>query len=194
MAVCLYHPPGSCATHILEDFLALSGFLSSIGSNFIICGDINVHLDVECGEKSRFNDILQCCSWVQGVSGPIHILGHTLDILISPCDSDFVWNVSVGDFISDHAAITCQLDFFHPSTSIHKLVSYRRYHKIDINQFHNDLNNIPFVLSPEEAVAELYDQYVDGLTYVLNKHAPVISLWQKCSLRSSCLILFSTKK
>ena len=73
-------------------------FLSSIGSNFIICGDMNVHPDVECGDRSRFNDILQCS-----------ILGHTLDVLISPCDS-----------ISDHAAIKCQLDFSHPTTCTEK--------------------------------------------------------------------------
>ena len=62
VAACVYRPPGSCTTQFLEDFLALSGFLSSIGSNFIICGDINVHLDVKCGDRSRFNNILQCCS------------------------------------------------------------------------------------------------------------------------------------
>ena len=100
VAACVYRSPGSCTTLFLEDFLALSGFLSSTGSKFIICSDINVHLDVECGDRSRFNDILQCCSLVQSVSGPTHILGHTLDVLISPCDSDFVHNVSV-DFISD---------------------------------------------------------------------------------------------
>ena len=105
VAACVYRSPGSCTTQFLEDFLALSGFLSLIGSNFIICDDINVHLDVECGNRSRFNDILQCCSLSQCVSGPTHILGHTLDILISPCDSDFVRNVNVGDFISGHAAI-----------------------------------------------------------------------------------------
>ena len=135
VAACVYHPPGSCTTQFLEDFLALSGFLSSSGSKFIICDDINVHLDVECGDRSRFNDILHCCGLVQSVSGLTHILGHTLDVLISPCDSDFVCNVSVGDFISDHAAIRCQLDFSHPSTSTEKLVSYRRYHRININQF-----------------------------------------------------------
>ena len=138
----MYHPPGSCTIQFLEDFLALSGFLSSIGSNFIICDDINVHLDVECGDRSRFNDILQCCSLSQCVSRPTHILGHTLDVLISPCDSDFVRNVNVGDFISDHAATRCQLDFSHPTTCIEKMVSYRRYHRIDIDQFHNDLSNI----------------------------------------------------
>ena len=145
------------------------------GSRFILCGDINVHLDVECGDRSRFNNILQCCGLVQSVCGPTHLLGHTLDVLISPCDSDFVHNVSVGDFISDHAAIRCQLDFSHPSTSIDKWVSYRRYHRIDIDQFRNDLNNIPFVRSPEGTAAELYDQYIIGVTQVLDKHAPIIS-------------------
>ena len=158
-----------------KDFLALSGFLSSTGSKFIICDDINVHLDVECGDRSRFNNILQCCGLVQSVSSPTHIRDHTLDILISPSDSDFVCNVSVGDFISDHAAIRCQLDISHPSTSSEKLVSYRRYHRIDIDQFRNDLNNIPFLRSPEGTAAELYDQYMVGVTQILNKHAPIIS-------------------
>ena len=179
VAACVYRSPGSCTTQFLEDFLALSGFLSSSGSNFIICGDINVHQDVECGDRSRFNDILQCCSLSQCVSGPAHILGHTLNILISPCNSDFVRNVSVGDFISDHAAIRCQLDFSHPTTCIEKMVSYCRYHRIDIDQFRNDLSNIPFVLSPEGTAAELYDQYMVGITQVLDKHAPIISRMTK---------------
>ena len=55
---------------------------------------------------------------VLGVTGPTHILGHTLDALISPFDSDFVRNVSVGNFIHDHAVFICQLDFFRPAASI----------------------------------------------------------------------------
>ena len=56
IAACLYHPPGSCTTGFLEDFLVLSGFLSSIVSNLIIYGDINVHQDVGCCDRSRFNN------------------------------------------------------------------------------------------------------------------------------------------
>ena len=164
VAACVYCPPGSCTTQFLEDFL------SSTGSRFIICGDINVHLDIECGDRCRLNNILQCCGLVQSVSVPTHLLGHT--VFISPCDSDFVHNVSVGDFISDHAAIKCQLDFSHPSISIDIWVSY---HRIDIDQFRNDLKNIPFVRSPEGTAAELYDQYITGVTQVLDKHAPIIS-------------------
>ena len=56
-AACLYRPPGSFTTQFFKDFLVLSGLLSSICSDFIICRDINVHLDVECGDRSRFSDI-----------------------------------------------------------------------------------------------------------------------------------------
>ena len=55
------------------------------------------------------------------------------------------------------------------------MVSYRRYHRIDIDQFRNDLSNIPFVLSLGGTAAEFYDQYMVGLTQVLDKHAPIIS-------------------
>ena len=59
----LYHPPVSCTTSFLS-ILVLSGFLSSIGSNFIICSNINVHLDVKCCNRSRINGILQCFNMV----------------------------------------------------------------------------------------------------------------------------------
>ena len=74
--------------------------------------------------------------------------------------------------VNYHAAMRCQLDFSHPSISIEKLVSY---HRIDIDQFRNNLNNILCVLSPEGTAAELYDQYMVGVTQVLDKHALIIS-------------------
>ena len=36
----MYRPSGSCTTQFLEDFLALSGFLSSTSSSFISGGDL----------------------------------------------------------------------------------------------------------------------------------------------------------
>ena len=59
------------------------------------------------------------------------------------------------------------------------MVSYRRYHRIDIDQFCNDLSNVPFVLSPGGTATELYDQYMVGVTQVLDKHVPIISRMTK---------------
>ena len=89
--------------------MALSGFLPSFGSDFLICGDIFIHL-------FNFNNVLQCCNLVQGVTGTTHILGHTLDVLLTRGELDFVQNIRVGDFISDHDVVSCMLDFCHPAT------------------------------------------------------------------------------
>ena len=44
-------------------------------------------------------------------------------------------------------------------------------------------NNIPFVLSLGGTASELYEQYLNGLTHMLDKHAPIISrMAQKQSL------------
>ena len=59
------------------------------------------------------------------------------------------------------------------------MVSYHRYHRIDIDQFHNDLSNASCVLSPQGTAAELYDQYVVGVITVLDKHSPIISCMTK---------------
>ena len=59
------------------------------------------------------------------------------------------------------------------------MVSYCRYNRIDIDQFHNEPSSIPFVQSPEGTVAELYDQYMVGVTQVLDKHAPIIACMTK---------------
>ena len=76
----------------------------------------------------------------------------------------------LGDLISDHAN---WISPTHQPASTNG--SHRRYHRIDIDQFRNDLNNIPFVRSPEGTAAELYDQYITGVAQVLDKHAPIIS-------------------
>ena len=67
-----------------KHLLVFSVFLLSIGSSYIICGYGNAHLDVECTDKSRFNNIFQYCNLDQGVISPAHILGSILDVLIPP--------------------------------------------------------------------------------------------------------------
>ena len=95
---------------VLRELSGSLRFLSSIGSIFIIFGDIDVHMDVECCDKSRFSDILQCCNTVQGdtdllIYWDTHwIYWFLLVTLIC------VWNVGMGDLKSDHAVIRCQLD------------------------------------------------------------------------------------
>ena len=86
--------------------------------------------------------------------------GHILDLILSPSDSNFVSNVTVGNLVSDHALVKCRLDFACPALPRVGIISYRRYHKIDMQKFCDDLANISFVSSPVSTAADLYDQYV----------------------------------
>ena len=64
-----------------------------------------------------------------------HLHGHILDLVLTPTDASGISNVEVADFISDHAPVLAQLDSVLPPSHKKKMVTYRRYHKIDLGQF-----------------------------------------------------------
>ena len=76
--------------------------------------------------------------------------------------------------VSDHALVKCHLDFECPAITKVDSISYRRYHKINMQSFCKDLSNTSFVTSPASMAADLYDQYISDLGGVLDRHAPFI--------------------
>ena len=76
--------------------------------------------------------------------------------------------------VSDHALVKCHLDFACPAVPKVDSISYRRYHKINMKSFCEDLANTSFVTSPAIVAADLYDQYIRDLGGVLDRHAPLI--------------------
>ena len=159
---------------ISKDFLHFCGFLSSLTSSFIICGDFNVHVDTDCIDQRKFLNLLDTSNLAQNVNKATHLHGHTLDLILSPSDSSFVSNVTVGEMVSDHVLVKCHLDFACPAVPKVDSISYRRYHKINMKSFCEDLANTSFVTSPATVAADLYDQYIRDLGGVLDRHAPLI--------------------
>ena len=53
---CVYCPPGSCTCHFQEELLFV--FLPSSNSSFYICGDFNIHVDVQVGDGYKFMTLL----------------------------------------------------------------------------------------------------------------------------------------
>ena len=75
-------------------FLTIScffcGFLSSLTSSFIICGDFIVHVDTDCTKpKTNFLNVLDASNLVKSVKKPTHL--HILDLILSPSGSTFSW-------------------------------------------------------------------------------------------------------
>ena len=51
-----------------------------------------------------------------------------------------------------------------------KVVTFRQYHKLNIDKFRSDLLALLFVSSPSDDIDLLHEQYISGL---LDIHAPV---------------------
>ena len=44
-----------------------------------------------------------------------------------------------------------------------------------MSDFQSDLKEMPFVKCPANSVSELYDQYIQDLSHILDRHAPLVS-------------------
>ena len=169
-----YRPPGSCSNPFYDEFHTLVEFLSSMNSSFIICGDFNIHIDTTSRDSVNSLNTLDSCNITQHVHSATHLHGHTLDLILTS-DSSLVSNVVVSDYISDHAMIKCQVETPTTAKSQANRLTYRRYHKINMDTLNNDLSNCSFVACPGDTAKKLYDQYTNDLSNLLDKHAPEVT-------------------
>ena len=174
LVACVYRPPGSCSNPFYDEFYTLVEFLSSTNSSFIICGDFNIHIDTTSRDSVNFLNILDSCNITQHVHSATHLHGHTLDLILTS-DSSLVSKVVVSDYISDHAMIKCQVETPITPNSQANRVTYRRYHKINMDTLRNDLSNCSFVACQGDTAKKLYDQYTNDLSNLLDKHAPEVT-------------------
>ena len=59
----------------------------------------------------------------------------TLDLLMAPSEFSAISDVKGSGFISDHKIISCVVDFPSLDTPIQKVVTFRQYHKLNIDKF-----------------------------------------------------------
>ena len=92
------------------------------------------------------------------------------------CNSHvLISHVRVAEFISDHALVLAQLDPVNPPSHKTKVVTFRRYHKLDLDSFGKDLGNCSFVRRPGDTVSVLCEPYLDDLSKLLDKQPPLVT-------------------
>ena len=158
MLTCAYRPPGSCCDGFLDQFLNLFEYLSSVSPSFLICGDFSIHVDTSSNDSVKFQNCLESCNITQNVLTATHLHGHILDLVLTPTDASGISNVRVAEFISDHALVLAQLDSVNPPSQKTNVVTFRRYHKIDMDSLHKDLGNCSFVRCTCNTVSVLCEQ------------------------------------
>ena len=170
----------------LLSFEEFSEFISehvTTTAEIIIVGDLNLHLDINTNPHTRqFTNLLACSGLKQHVNEPTHILGHTLDILITRDTSDVVCNVEVvdiglsdndGNVIRDHYAITCFITQPSPATT-RKTVLYRKLKSINVDSFRNDIQASSSLNDSSGTLDEITTRYVSALNDLVDKHAPLL--------------------
>ena len=175
--VSVYRPPSSKVSVFLDEFSDFLSFLCALPTPFTISGDFNIHLDVKSTTSNEFLELLESCNLIQHVNFPTHIHGHTLDLFISQSDTDFIKTVQPSDYIVDHASIIVTLDTSTVLATEAKRTSYRSYHKINQDNFKQDILDSDLHKHPLNITTpgSLYQQYHDTLSSLLNKHAPLKS-------------------
>ena len=141
--------------------------------NTLILGDFNFHYEDQLNtDASRFRDILSNHSLCQHVSGPTHMDGHTLDLIITKLTDNLVSKTTVSDFLTDRGAVHCDLHLPKPQP-LRESVQYRNYAAIDKEMFRVDIEASTLCLDPATSAASLLEQYDTNLSALLGKHAPV---------------------
>ena len=71
--------------------------------------------------------------------------------------------------------VKCAIDFPSSLANCQTRISDRRYHRINMSNFRSDLKDMPFVKCAANSVSLFYDQYVQDLSRILDRHAPPVS-------------------
>ena len=169
----LYRPPASSVQVFLEDFLSYIGFLSSLSSSFVVCGDFNIHEDSTSPFVSELKSVFDACCLTQDIEFPTHLHVHTLDLLLAPTEFSAISEVHGPCFISDHKIISCLIDFQSAGNHQNKVVTFRPYLKINVDRFKEDLVASAFVANPSDDIDTIYEQYVSSLSDLLDIYAPL---------------------
>jgi len=80
--------------------------LVSYSCPVVVCRDFNVHFDLcDDGNAVHLRDTLQSFGFVQHVTEPTHVRGHTLDLVITRRSETDVLSLRVEGLMSDRALV-----------------------------------------------------------------------------------------
>jgi hypothetical protein len=182
----VYRPPPSKGNGlVISDFFDewstfLAGY-STHNNEILIVGDLNFHVDVDNDrDAQRFMDTLQACGLQQHVNEPTHVLGHTLDVVISRDTSRIISDVTItdpglcdhlGKLTRDHFAVGFTTTLVKPAP-MQKTVSFRKLRAIDVEAFKHDIAKSSMLQTTQGDVDELVTAFTKGLSSLIDKHAP----------------------
>ena len=179
--VVLYRPQRTASGQstdqlFLEEFATLMEQLVSSSHQLMIVGDFNYHLDSATDSVSgNFLNLISSFNLQQHVQFPTHVSGHTLDLVLTRGNDNFVSSVSSVSYLpSDHVAVLCSMDIRKPKP-MKIQVRTRKIRNIDIDAFRQDILLSELYSFSSDNINEHVDQFEYTLSSLLDKHAPEVT-------------------
>ena len=141
---CLYRT-GNLGNFI-NDFDQFLGDIFLRFERFLLCGDINIHLDEDNAQTRAFNDTIASYGLYQLVTESTHKDGHLLDIVVASHkvvtnNIISINNQSQKDFPAcDHFPLHYELEYHTNSNDSKKKIMFRNLKNIDADIFSLDLD------------------------------------------------------
>jgi len=171
----------------LDQFNSFLSFAATTSHEFIITGDFNIHLDNQSDHAtSQFFSLLSSFNLTQHVNFPTRNQNHILDLVITSSDSLLAPSLSTTHCSpSDHFPIFTKLSVDRTPLPPPTFHSFRRLYSIDINSFLSDLRCCRLITNPTNSLGSLLIAYNTTLSFLLDKHAPVVTKFSSRKSKSN---------
>ena len=184
--ICIYRPGTALNTNIAnfcDDFNDYLNNLIQKNGKLLIVGDFNIHVeDKNHPDTIKFFSVLEQHKLKQHIEKPTHICNGTLDLVLTRdlvnerLDIDNIQVIKTST-TSDHFLIKFKCHFQHQKLTKRKIITGRKVHDINIDQFKSDILlsdlNKPDVFCDIDHAIDLYNQ---ELSRLLDKHAPLFEM------------------
>ena len=191
LLVTIYRPPSRSSTDFWDELSALLERCAASNSRLRLVGDFNAHVGSPTDSRAQhLVCMLDSFGLKQHVSEPTR-KDRILDLVISPCDGDFVRECHVTGPMdeSDHLTVLASIRARKPKLLM-KMVRFHPWKSVDPENFALDLFQSSFVANTSDNFSGLLEQFTCSVSEVLDKHAP----WRcrRLVLRPPCTWFNST--
>ena len=156
-----------------EEFTELLEMYTVLNNDFIIAGDINIHVETNESSSKKFHEIIDLFNLKQHVTGPTHIKGHTIDVIITRSEHSAVENVVINKYTLSHHFLIDWVFSADVQNVTTKTITYRNILKIDNEKFCEDIIAKYSITPDVTTMKEKMENYNNTMTSILNVHAPV---------------------
>ena len=154
-----------------EEFTELLEMYTVLNDDFIIAGDINIHVETDETSSVKFHEIIDLFNLKQHVIGPTHIKGHTIDVIITKNKKSAVERVVITEYNLSHHFLIDWIYNAEVNEVITKTITYRNISKVNNDKFCEDIITEYSKTPDTKNMKEKMDNYNSAMTSVMNKHA-----------------------